>query len=100
MAIIKEHYVPVPSPLDYVEVDLQNDHILPLSEAKRLVETYISTGAGVRFRNGSWGWEANVPRGIYLLANQGEKLQAIVLLRAFAAKVYLDSATHGNQEGE
>jgi hypothetical protein len=98
MAIIKETYVPVPAPLDYVEVDLQNDHNLPLYEAKRLVETYIPNGADVRFRNGSWG--ANVPRGIYLLANQGEKLQAIVLLRAFAAKVYLDSVTYGNQEDE
>jgi hypothetical protein len=96
MANIQEHYVPVPAPLDYVEVDLQNDHNLPLYESKRLADTHLVNGVEVRFRNGDWC--ANVPRGIYLLASQGEKLQTIILLRAFAARVYLDSVTYGNQK--
>lgn len=91
MANIQEHYAYVvpPPPIDYIEVDLEDNYMLPLYDAKRLVETHLQNGVEVRIRNGEW--VANVPRGIYFLVTAGEKLQSIVLLRAFAAKVYLDS---------
>lgn len=94
MANIKEHYafISPPPPLEYVEVDLEDRYNLDLYTAKTLVETHIKNGVEVRLRNGEWF--ATVPRGIYLLSNSGEKLQSIVLLRAFAAKVYLDSKNY------
>jgi hypothetical protein len=94
MATVKEHYAYItpPPPIDYVEVDLEDRYNLDLYVAKTLVETHLAKGVEVRLRNGEWF--ANVPRGIYFLVNAGEKLQSIVLLRAFAAKVYLDSKNH------
>lgn len=91
MATIQEHYAYVvpPPPISYVEVDLEDNYSLPLHEAKRLIEGHIHNGVAVRITNENYSMM--VPRGIYTLSNQGDMLQAIILLRAFAAKVYLDS---------
>lgn len=80
MALITLNYRerPVENVMVYLEA---GEDTIPLYESKRLVEDYISNGVPVTLFSVE-GHQSIVPRGIYILAQTGHKLEAIRLLRA------------------
>lgn len=79
MSIVKEFRLP--APVVHVDVTLEDDEdTLSLYDAKRVYEEYIEKDIRVNLVHKNHSQPVN--RGVYLLAKQGEKLTAIVLLRA------------------
>lgn len=87
MALITQHYIE--APVEAVSVYLEEgEKTLPLYESKRLVEEHISKGVPV-FLYGTNGYSMKVHRGTYKLAESGDKLAAIIALRAQGYQVYV-----------